>query len=137
MASDTGLACRYCVPQDMNACKCASGLEGLSPTDLLVSRRPQGNNAKYSHCLSHCFDEWQAFSHHRRIYGRDRRGSGHRARCRARLLILSLRLLNSAGRSSTSSSSYHEAGWLSQDQQAMRLVPLPPGGALRGYHMFI
>ena len=40
MASDTGLASHYCVPQDMNACKCVSGLEGLSPTDLLVSRRP-------------------------------------------------------------------------------------------------
>ena len=40
MASDTGLACHYCVPQDMDALKCVCGLEGLSPTDLLVSRRP-------------------------------------------------------------------------------------------------
>ena len=40
MLSDTGLASHYCVPQDMNASKCVSGLEGLSPTDLLVSRRP-------------------------------------------------------------------------------------------------
>ena len=39
MTPDTGLASHYCVPQDMNALKCVSGLEGLRPTDLLVSRR--------------------------------------------------------------------------------------------------
>ena len=40
MTPDTGLASHYCVPQDMDALKCVCGLEGLSPTDLLVSRRP-------------------------------------------------------------------------------------------------
>ena len=92
--------------------------------------------AKYSHCLSHCFDEWQAFSHHWRICGRDWRGSGHRERFRARLLVPSSRRLNTADRSSSSRSSYDEAGLLSQDQQAMRPAPLPPPGGLRGCDMF-
>ena len=70
-------------------------------------------------------------------YSRDGDVFGHRGRCRARLLVPSLGPFNNADRSSSSRSSYDEAGWLSQDQQAMRLVPLPPGGALRGYHMFI
>ena len=39
MTPDTGLACHYCVPQDMNALKCLSGLEGLSLNDVLVFRR--------------------------------------------------------------------------------------------------
>ena len=39
MTPDTGLASHYRVPQDMDALKCVCGLEGLSPTDLLVSRR--------------------------------------------------------------------------------------------------
>ena len=39
MLSDTGLACHYCVPQDMNALKCVSGLQGLRLNDLLVFRR--------------------------------------------------------------------------------------------------
>ena len=39
MTSDTALACHYCVPQDMGALKCASGLDGLSLNDVLVFRR--------------------------------------------------------------------------------------------------
>ena len=42
MTSDTGLACHYCVPQDMNALKCVSGLEGLSLNDVLVFRSRLG-----------------------------------------------------------------------------------------------
>ena len=33
------LACHYCLPQDMNALKCVSGLEGLRLNDVLVFRR--------------------------------------------------------------------------------------------------
>ena len=39
MTPDTGLACHYYVPQDMNALKCLSGLEGLRLNDVLVFRR--------------------------------------------------------------------------------------------------
>ena len=39
MTPDTGVACHYCVPQDMGALKCASGLDGLSLNDVLVFRR--------------------------------------------------------------------------------------------------
>ena len=39
MAPDTGLACHYCVPQDMNALKCVSGLDGLRLNGVLVFRR--------------------------------------------------------------------------------------------------
>ena len=39
MISDTRVACHYCVPQDMSALKCASGLDGLRLNDVLVFRR--------------------------------------------------------------------------------------------------
>ena len=42
------------------------------------------------------------------------------------------------GAAASSRGSYHEAGRLIQDQQAMRLVPLPPGGGTQGLsHVYL
>ena len=101
------------------------------------SAHKQGNKPTHITVSDMVTNDWNWQISYQSTYSRDGDVFGHRGRCRARMLVPSLGPLNNADRSSSSRSSYDEAGWLSQDQQAMCLVPPPPGGALRGCCMFI